>query len=228
MSDLPEWEQKIQTQLAAAEQHKRAAQDHLQHQMTEAERRWKQFGMLADRLVQTIIRPRMEKLVTYFENGQFLPPEQPSRYHCVCQFQPTERFPAKVKLELSVTTDGQAEKLIVQEQLQILPVFFQFPSESEITFPLDGVDEGRLTAWVEERMIAFVDTYLRLEQLEPYQRDNLVLDPVCGMLIQKSLAGAHLEYQGRTYYFCVEDCRNKFAGDPARYLESVKSPAPVS
>jgi|GEM_PF-3360103 YHS domain-containing protein len=38
-------------------------------------------------------------------------------------------------------------------------------------------------------------------------------------------ATAHLEYLGRTYYFCVEECRKKFADDPQRYLQSVKSPA---
>jgi YHS domain-containing protein len=228
MSNLPEWEQKIQNQLAAAEQRKRAVQGHLQQRMTEAERRWQEFGALADRLVQTVIRPRMEKLVAYFDNARFLPPEQAGRYHCACQFQPTERFPAKVKLELSVGTDGQAEHLMVRYELQILPVFFHFQGEGETVFPMDAVDENRLTAWVEERLVAFVDTYLRLADLEPYQRDNLVTDPVCGMLIQKPLAGAHVEHQGRTYYFCVEDCRKKFADDPQRYLKSVKSPALVS
>jgi YHS domain-containing protein len=225
MNDSPDWEQKIQNQLVAADQRKREVQNHWHQRMTETERRWQQFGPLADRLARTVIRPRMEKLASYFDNARFLPPEQAGRYHCACQFQPTERFPAKVKLELSVGTDGRAENLIVRYDLQILPIFFHFQGESEISFPLDAVDEGRLTAWVEERIVGFVGTYLRLEELEPYQRDNLVTDPVCGMVIQKPLASAHVEYLGRPYYFCVEECRQKFAADPERYASGAKSPS---
>jgi YHS domain-containing protein len=227
MNALSDWEQKIKNQLAAADQRKRDLQNHWHQRMIETERRWQQFGPLADRLAQTVIRPRMEKLAEHFDNARFLPPEQAGRYHCACEFQPTERFPAKVKLELSVGTDGRAENLIARYDLQILPIFFHFQGEGEISFPLDGVDEGRLTAWVEERLVGFVDVYLRLEELEPYQRDNLVKDPVCGMVIQKPLASDHVEYQGQTYYFCVEECRKKFADDPARYLTGTTAAVPL-
>jgi Cu+-exporting ATPase len=46
-----------------------------------------------------------------------------------------------------------------------------------------------------------------------------VKDPVCGMMIEDSEAEARSSYQGRTYYFCTEECRKLFDKDPARYAE---------
>jgi Cu+-exporting ATPase len=49
-----------------------------------------------------------------------------------------------------------------------------------------------------------------------------VTDPVCGMRINKMFAAAQADYQGRTYYFCVPECRAKFVADPDRYLSVVR------
>ena len=68
-----------------------------------------------------------------------------------------------------------------------------------------------------------METYLRLEQAEPYQRENQVTDPVCGMRIAKHTAAAREEYEGRTFYFCVEECREKFLEEPSRYASSVRT-----
>ena len=42
-------------------------------------------------------------------------------------------------------------------------------------------------------------------------------DPVCGMSIDKDEAAATYEYEGETYYFCGEGCREEFAADPDQY-----------
>ncbi|MBI5764770.1 MAG: YHS domain-containing protein [Planctomycetes bacterium] len=42
-------------------------------------------------------------------------------------------------------------------------------------------------------------------------------DPVCGMPVNRNWAEAKMEYEGRTYYFCIEDCRRQFAAEPERY-----------
>lgn len=45
------------------------------------------------------------------------------------------------------------------------------------------------------------------------------IDPVCGMSV--TIAGAKLthEHDGTTYYFCNPSCKERFAADPARYLD---------
>ncbi len=44
-------------------------------------------------------------------------------------------------------------------------------------------------------------------------------DPVCGMTTHDAQAFLHHTYQGKTYYFCSEHCKEKFERDPAQYLK---------
>lgn len=45
-----------------------------------------------------------------------------------------------------------------------------------------------------------------------------VQDPVCNMEIDPAQAAGQATYQGRTYYFCSEECLQKFQQDPDRYV----------
>ena len=46
-----------------------------------------------------------------------------------------------------------------------------------------------------------------------------VKDPVCGMRIEKEDAVARVEYEGKAYYFCSEDCRTEFEASPEDYAD---------
>jgi YHS domain-containing protein len=60
--------------------------------------------------------------------------------------------------------------------------------------------------------------------------EDTVVDPVCGMKIKKSEAKATYEYSGKTYYFCMEGCKEKFVKEPAKYVsaDENKITCPVS
>lgn len=45
----------------------------------------------------------------------------------------------------------------------------------------------------------------------------MVTDPVCGMQIDDASAAATITYEGATYHFCSQACREQFEQDPARY-----------
>ncbi len=45
-----------------------------------------------------------------------------------------------------------------------------------------------------------------------------VKDLVCGMEFDKETASGTFEYKGKTYYFCSQGCREKFAEDPEKYI----------
>jgi Cu+-exporting ATPase len=51
---------------------------------------------------------------------------------------------------------------------------------------------------------------------------NLV-DPVCGMTIDKTAAVGTSEVDGAPYFFCSSSCKQRFDDDPARYR--LKKPA---
>jgi P-type Cu+ transporter len=42
-------------------------------------------------------------------------------------------------------------------------------------------------------------------------------DPVCGMQVDEQKASTKSQHQGRTYYFCSSDCKQKFDQQPEQY-----------
>jgi Cu+-exporting ATPase len=49
---------------------------------------------------------------------------------------------------------------------------------------------------------------------------DMVVDPVCDMKISKSDAYASVDYNGKTYYFCMEADKIAFEKDPGNYVKS--------
>jgi YHS domain-containing protein len=217
MDDLKNLDQRIREQLANNEERVRLHQNHIERRMQEWQARLDRYAEVADRLMQTVVRPRAEKLQAHFPNTT-APAEKNTRHTCVYQFAHTPRCPATVTFELGITRTGEATTLVVQYNLTILPVFFPFESSDQLSMPLNDLDEKKLAGWVEDKIVGFVATYLRLETAEQYQTENTATDPVCGMQVSKARPGATLEYAGQTFYFCLDECRANFAANPSHYI----------
>jgi YHS domain-containing protein len=221
MNDLTRLDQQLREKITGADEQRRLHRRNAEQRMELIERRYQEFTRVADRVTQDLIRPRMELLASFFDNAE--PAAEGDRvhaHHCRYLFRHNERFPATATLDLGVCADVGVENLLVVYSLEILPMFFRFEGRDQIEFPLDGVDEPRLITWIEKKIHDFVDTYLHLGENDHYQRENLVVDPVCGMRVNKAWAAARMEYRGETYYFCVEECRAKFAANPQLYLKA--------
>jgi Cu+-exporting ATPase len=52
------------------------------------------------------------------------------------------------------------------------------------------------------------------------EKDGMVVDPVCGMKIDKEDAKATYEHNGKTFYFCMEECKDKFVKEPDTYISA--------
>ena len=143
---------------------------------------------------------------------------------CLLHLNPTLRFPTTARFELIITRDAQCETLIVLSNFEILPIFFPFEGRARLTVPLGRVDDDRVAAWVEERLVSFVRTYLCVEAGDQYDTRCLATDPVCGMRINQLYAAGQSEFDGQTYYFCHEDCLEMFVRDPRQYLAGVDLP----
>ncbi len=48
--------------------------------------------------------------------------------------------------------------------------------------------------------------------------EHMAIDPVCSMEIEERTAEFTSEYDGRTYYFCSEHCKEEFENDPEEYV----------
>jgi len=43
-------------------------------------------------------------------------------------------------------------------------------------------------------------------------------DPVCGMEVSPESAAASTEFEGESYYFCAQGCKDAFLAEPHCYL----------
>jgi protein SCO1/2 len=82
-----------------------------------------------------------------------------------------------------------------------------------------------LTATEVDDLVAYLHSLVATEgaaQAPPTREgdDIDVQDPVCRMKIKRDHAAARSEYKGKTYYFCSDLCRDRFAQDPARYANA--------
>ncbi len=117
---------------------------------------------------------------------------------------------AHINLRFSATTDMDVTKVALSYDLDILPMLMQFEKHSEISFPLDKVDQEALTQWLDDRIKTFVKTYLSLHENECYLQDFLVEAPVAHVRFPKFAAGAKLERAGKTYYFVSDETCREF------------------
>lgn len=199
---------KIQQRL---EQHSRQLteqQQQLDVEMKTALDNQELFATEANRILTAIVTPKVEELARHFENAT-LAAHEPRREHgCFCFFAHSLRFPATVSLSFTMAPGETQNVLKVIYNLEILPVFMAYRRNDTLQATFD--DDERITAWVEDRILEFLDTYLKIETHPLYQKDNLVLDPVCGMRIPMNSAPSMIELDSQTIYFCSDHCKETF------------------
>lgn len=152
--------------------------------MAEYGSRRQRFEELAKGLNLNVIRPRLETVAGYFANARMKDEEPPHRSSCWLEY--SERFPALTHVEFSVEHDARFEKLIVHTKTHMMPVFVRFSEQDNLPLPLDQVDEVQVADWVEERLLEFLDTYLRIDCGSEEFEEEPATDPICGMRIRRS------------------------------------------
>ena len=100
--------------------------------------------------------------------------------------------------------------MIFTSDLDILPILMKFDSHAEIEFPIEAVDKEKLAAWMDDRIVSFVQTYLSLHENTYYLKGHLVDDPVARVRFPKYAAGTTLERSGKTLYFVSEATRDEY------------------
>lgn len=48
---------------------------------------------------------------------------------------------------------------------------------------------------------------------------NILRDPVCGMDISPAHAAGTTNYEGDTYFFCSQGCKDAFDQEPEKYID---------
>ncbi len=171
------------------------------------------------KIIDSIIRPRMEILADYFDNASITltDPKQAAKSQCNSVFEITPQFPASVSFGFSIFPDVEIETMYIVCNLEILPVFVKYDKKETLTLESDSSDTAQIESWVETRILYFLDTYFQLTHIKQYQIRNLVFDPVCGIQVNKALVALTALYESNCYYFCSVDCHDKFLAETTRY-----------
>ncbi len=217
MNDLAAFAKRVESLLAGANREPHWKPDEAERYMANVAARRQRFEEIAARLNDTVIQPRLETLASYFSNSS-ITKDEPSG-HCSCWFGYCEQFPASTKVSFAVEHDVRFEKVAVCYEASMMPVFIKLNERDKLTLPLDDVPDDAVAAWVEERLLEFIDVYLRIDRGREDFDDEAATDPVCGMRISRSSAVASDSYRGHPYFFCSRECQEKFAHEPTAFVE---------
>ena len=122
---------------------------------------------------------------------------------------------ARIRLRFAASIDRDVRKLLLDYDLEIIPVLMEFDSHQQAEWPLDAIDKEAMAVWFDDRIVDFVKAYLSLHQNEAYLKEHMVEDPVAGVRFPKFAAAATVEANGRTYYFIGEETRREFEAKQA-------------
>jgi YHS domain-containing protein len=154
-------------------------------------------------------KPRLDALLDRFSGKVTVTPRLSStRREAAMDFKSEL---ARIRLRLSASTDRDVRNLVLDYDLEILPMLMKFNSHEQTEWPLDAVDRQAIVNWIDDRLIDFVRAYLSLHENQYYLKDHMVEDPIAGVRFPKFAAATTIEWEGATHYFISDDTRSEFA-----------------
>ncbi len=218
MTNIDGLSKRIDAEFADARRRVEELQQRAAHEAESIADRYEKFEQLRHHVTDDIVRPRIDSMVQHFDNVEQIPHRNRFGADVVLSFAHTPDCPANIEVKLSLTHDERIEQVVLTYDLKILPVFIKFEPHATFEFDLDEFDESQLTAWLDDRLVAFVQTYLSLQFVDQYQQENLVSDPVANIRFPKSFAKATCQYEQHTYYFLSDASKVEFEKDPTLFV----------
>jgi YHS domain-containing protein len=207
MSDTSDLAARIDGVISATKDKMKASQQELLQDYVDRQKRLDRYAEKLPRLLE-VARPRLELLAKRFGERVEVTPQVSGNTRSV-------RFAFKsplahITMAISAYPDREAKNVAVEYDLQIIPVLMQFESHAEYSTPIDNPDTAGLGKWLDDRIVGFVDTFMKMHESEYYTKDQYVEDPVAKVRFPKFAAGATLEHNGQTYYFVDERTKQEF------------------
>lgn len=174
------------------------------------------FEEKAGSLLDHVIQPRLATVAGLFPNASCGDEDSPLTRSC--HFQWSDRFPTFASIAFSVEHDLKIEQIRILSRARMMPRFAPLVEQDRLRLPLQSIEEASVSDWVEERLLEFIDTYLRLD-CKRQDATDFATDPVCGMKLSVTEADSMSSYYGHPYYFCSPGCLKLFEEDPAQYAQ---------
>jgi YHS domain-containing protein len=182
--------------------------------------RLRRYDNVANHLIE-LLKPRLDAFLDRFQPVAKVEPVVREHTHAVnMTFAATV---ARVILRFEVFPDQDVSHVRLECTQEIIPVEFPYDRQSVLEFPLDGVRDDAVVQWFDDRVVAFVRSYIAVVRQDADLREQLkdlfVEDPVAGIRFPLCVASSTLERDGQTYYFVDKDTRREFEQQPAGMQE---------
>ena len=208
------------------------------------------FAQLKPLLRERLIRPRLEALARRFPHARLEDGDTTVGVHTRLVLEHTDRFPVKATLmagALLGVLDAQRPTVQLFAKAEFVPLLMApEPSTSRDVRLDDLVEFSRAlaadgatpesaapvgaasslaaweaaTQWLDAQLLTFLQVYLGTETDPRYQQMAVHVDPVCGMKVHAGIAASRQVVHGHAYVFCSDKCAERFAADPACYVNA--------
>jgi len=207
MADINSLVQRIDAEFAAGEQKVKSFQAEQTQAYEDRQKRLQTFEQVCEKL-RDVWRPRLDALAKKFGDRVKVTPNILGQLR-EAKFAFDSNL-AHIDLRFRASTDQEVRKLVLDYELQILPILMKFEPHKQAEFPLEAIDANAVAQWIDDRIVDFVRTYLSLHQNEYYLKSHMVADPVAGVRFPRFAAASVLDWQGKKYYFISEKTRSEF------------------
>jgi YHS domain-containing protein len=112
---------------------------------------------------------------------------------------------ANVTMTISVSASPDVTKLVLDYDLLIVPMFFEYQRHARLEMPLDKVDRDAVGKWVDDQLVACVKAYLMMQENQYYIQRAMVEDPITKARFLPQDAAGKLEHGGHTQYFASNE-----------------------
>lgn len=166
------------------------------------DQRMVRFNEVCEKL-KGVWRPRFEEFAKQFgEQVKITPTVTPGHREARVSFMTNL---ATVTLTVTASTSSEVTNFVLDYDLSIIPIFFEYERHSRLEMPLENVDAAAVGRWLDDRLVSCVKTYLTMQENEYYIRRAMVEDPITKSRFLPADACATLTHGGRTVYFDSEE-----------------------
>jgi YHS domain-containing protein len=180
----------------------------LEREYHERQERFEKSFMPALAQVRVIWEPRRDALLARFKDTIHTKPAARDNFSEV-DFSIDSTL-ARIILRFKFFHDTEVRNIILEYDLEIVPILMKFDNQSTLKLPLEDFDQQAAAQWLEDRMVSFIRTFVELNGNQYYLKDHMVEDPIAQVRMPRSIARETLEWEGHTYYFICADTRREF------------------
>lgn len=208
MSDVNSLVNRIEGAFTQVKEKVKQEQQELLRDHQARQERLKGYEKAQARVVE-LARPRLEALAKRAGERVKVTPTVSQTYRkAAFEFRSSRAW---ITLTFEVSPDYPVENVVVESELSVVPKLWDFDSHAEFRTPVGAVDADGLTTWLDDRIVGFVELFIRIHEGELYDTAEYVEDPVARVKFPKFAAGATLEHGGQTYYFVDDKTKAEYA-----------------